>query len=267
MTDHPSSHSVLMIPGFSRGRVVALIAVLAGLNAFGPLSMDLYLPAFPQMAELFDTSPAMVQLTLTMNVIGLVIGQLVFGPLTDAHGRRRIVIATTLVAGLAADRDGAGGGAFGAEVDGGDEAVAVEAVAAQARVDPRVRAAVHGVGHGDGVMEGRVEHRHMGDRRAHHRAGGADAVDVPEDAPDRARPAHGSIRAEHGELEAAQHRLDGAAERLLVRPDGGGAEALRREQLAGKIQERYGIAKDEAEKQLADWERKATDAWFTTTSK
>jgi len=102
MTDHPSSHSVLMIPGFSRGRVVALIAVLAGLNAFGPLSMDLYLPAFPQMAELFDTSPAMVQLTLTMNVIGLVIGQLVFGPLTDAHGRRRIVIATTLVAGLAA---------------------------------------------------------------------------------------------------------------------------------------------------------------------
>jgi uncharacterized protein YjbJ (UPF0337 family) len=37
----------------------------------------------------------------------------------------------------------------------------------------------------------------------------------------------------------------------------------RREQLAGKIQERYGLAKDEAEKQLAAWERTATDAWFT----
>jgi uncharacterized protein YjbJ (UPF0337 family) len=38
--------------------------------------------------------------------------------------------------------------------------------------------------------------------------------------------------------------------------------AGRREQLAGKIQERYGIAKDDAERQIADWELKATDAWF-----
>jgi uncharacterized protein YjbJ (UPF0337 family) len=40
--------------------------------------------------------------------------------------------------------------------------------------------------------------------------------------------------------------------------------AGRRDRLAGKIQERYGVAKDEAEKQLAEWERKATDSWFTT---
>jgi uncharacterized protein YjbJ (UPF0337 family) len=39
--------------------------------------------------------------------------------------------------------------------------------------------------------------------------------------------------------------------------------AGRREQLAGKIQERYGIAKDEVEKQIAGWEKKATDSWFT----
>ena len=38
--------------------------------------------------------------------------------------------------------------------------------------------------------------------------------------------------------------------------------AGRREQLAGKIQERYGIAKDDVERQIADWELKATDAWF-----
>jgi uncharacterized protein YjbJ (UPF0337 family) len=37
----------------------------------------------------------------------------------------------------------------------------------------------------------------------------------------------------------------------------------RRDQLAGKIQERYGVAKDEAEKQVAEWQRKATDSWFT----
>ena len=43
--------------------------------------------------------------------------------------------------------------------------------------------------------------------------------------------------------------------------------AGRRDQLAGKIQERYGVAKDEAEQQLAAWERSATDAWFTVEKK
>lgn len=36
----------------------------------------------------------------------------------------------------------------------------------------------------------------------------------------------------------------------------------RREQLAGMVQERYGIAKDAAEKQVADWEKSADDSWF-----
>jgi uncharacterized protein YjbJ (UPF0337 family) len=39
--------------------------------------------------------------------------------------------------------------------------------------------------------------------------------------------------------------------------------AGRRDQLAGKIQERYGLGKDEAEKQLAAWEGTANDSWFT----
>ena len=43
--------------------------------------------------------------------------------------------------------------------------------------------------------------------------------------------------------------------------------AGRREQLAGRIQERYGIAKDEVEKQISDWELKATDAWFVKEEK
>ncbi len=42
--------------------------------------------------------------------------------------------------------------------------------------------------------------------------------------------------------------------------------AGRRDQLAGKIQERYGVAKDEAEKQLAEWQRKARDSWVKKTS-
>ena len=40
--------------------------------------------------------------------------------------------------------------------------------------------------------------------------------------------------------------------------------AGRRDQLAGKIQERYGVAKDEAERQLTEWQRKVSDAWFST---
>ncbi|MBK8073861.1 MAG: CsbD family protein [Ramlibacter sp.] len=40
--------------------------------------------------------------------------------------------------------------------------------------------------------------------------------------------------------------------------------AGRRDHLAGKIQERYGVAKEDAEKQLAAWELTATDAWFPT---
>jgi len=40
--------------------------------------------------------------------------------------------------------------------------------------------------------------------------------------------------------------------------------AGRRDQLAGKIQERYGVAKDEAERQLTEWQNKAKDSWFTT---
>ena len=40
--------------------------------------------------------------------------------------------------------------------------------------------------------------------------------------------------------------------------------AGRRDQLAGKIQERYGVAKEDAEKQVAEWQRSASDAWFVT---
>jgi uncharacterized protein YjbJ (UPF0337 family) len=42
--------------------------------------------------------------------------------------------------------------------------------------------------------------------------------------------------------------------------------AGRRDQLAGKIQERYGLAKGEAEKQVSEWQRKASDTWFETKS-
>src|SRR4051794_10153870 len=63
--------------------------------------MDLYLPAFPQLADDLGASEAAVQLTLTADVIGLVVGQLVLGPLSDARGRRGLLIGSTLVCAIA----------------------------------------------------------------------------------------------------------------------------------------------------------------------
>jgi DHA1 family bicyclomycin/chloramphenicol resistance-like MFS transporter len=84
------------------GRRLALLTLLlGGFTAFGPLSMDLYLPAFPQLADEFHASEAAVQLTLTADVIGLVVGQLVLGPLSDARGRRGLLVWSTLVCAVA----------------------------------------------------------------------------------------------------------------------------------------------------------------------
>jgi DHA1 family bicyclomycin/chloramphenicol resistance-like MFS transporter len=69
--------------------VLRLALVLGGLTAFGPLSIDMYLPAMPRMAGDLHAADATVQLTLTSFIIGLAVGQLVIGPLSDSLGRRR----------------------------------------------------------------------------------------------------------------------------------------------------------------------------------
>jgi MFS transporter, DHA1 family, multidrug resistance protein len=65
------------------------ILLIGGLSAFGPLSMDLYLPALPSLTRDLGGSPSLVQLTLTACLLGLAAGQVVAGPLSDALGRRR----------------------------------------------------------------------------------------------------------------------------------------------------------------------------------
>lgn len=65
-----------------------ILVFLGMLSAFGPFVMDMYLPTLPAMSEYFHTTSSMVQLGLTTSMVGLAIGQLLFGPLSDKYGRR-----------------------------------------------------------------------------------------------------------------------------------------------------------------------------------
>jgi DHA1 family bicyclomycin/chloramphenicol resistance-like MFS transporter len=69
-------------------RELWLLLVLGALSAFGPLSLDMYLPAFPAIAADLGTGASQVQLTLTSCLIGLAVGQLIAGPLSDRFGRK-----------------------------------------------------------------------------------------------------------------------------------------------------------------------------------
>lgn len=74
-----------------------ILVFLGMLSAFGPFVMDMYLPTLPAMSDYFHTTSSMVQLGLTSSMVGLAVGQLVFGPLSDKYGRRRpLMIAIAL---------------------------------------------------------------------------------------------------------------------------------------------------------------------------
>ncbi|MGY1739980.1 MULTISPECIES: multidrug effflux MFS transporter [unclassified Blastococcus] len=85
------------IPSHARGRILrdgrpgsprGLLVLLGALSAFGPLSMDLYLPALPAVEDDLRAGQSPVQLTLSAVALGLAAGQLVAGPLSDRFGRR-----------------------------------------------------------------------------------------------------------------------------------------------------------------------------------
>jgi DHA1 family bicyclomycin/chloramphenicol resistance-like MFS transporter len=80
-----------------------VVLLLGSLIALGPLSIDLYLPALPDLTDDLSATPSSVQLTLTGILVGLGLGQLLIGPLADIYGRRRpllVGIAVNVVTAL-----------------------------------------------------------------------------------------------------------------------------------------------------------------------
>ena len=74
---------------------------LGFIQAIWPLTMDLYLSAFPQIERHLSTSPALVQFTLTGAFVGMAVGQLVAGPLSDRVGRIRPLLVALVIYAIA----------------------------------------------------------------------------------------------------------------------------------------------------------------------
>ncbi|WP_025688319.1 multidrug effflux MFS transporter [Paenibacillus zanthoxyli] len=74
-----------------------LVLLLGAFSALGPLTIDMYLPSFPEIAADFGTRASLVQLSLTACLIGLGLGQIIMGPLSDVHGRRRPIIISLII--------------------------------------------------------------------------------------------------------------------------------------------------------------------------
>ena len=71
--------------------------LLGALQAFAPLSIDMYLPAMPVMETVFHTSAAAVQITMVTFLLGYAVGQSLYGPITDRFGRKPPLYASLLL--------------------------------------------------------------------------------------------------------------------------------------------------------------------------
>lgn len=84
-----------MVRPSSQSKLLAVL--LTALSAFGPVSIDMYLPSLPSMVAEFHTSISQVQLTLSMFITGFAVGTLFLGPISDRYGRRPVIIGGCLI--------------------------------------------------------------------------------------------------------------------------------------------------------------------------
>lgn len=89
----PQQEASLQAPGVN---FTFLVIYLAGLSAFGSFVNDMYLPSLPSMTKFFGCSVSMVQMGLTTGMIGLAVGELLLGPISDKYGRKPMLICTLI---------------------------------------------------------------------------------------------------------------------------------------------------------------------------
>ncbi|WP_139999823.1 multidrug effflux MFS transporter [Paenibacillus paridis] len=82
-------------------KVVKLALLLGLFSTLGPFTIDMYLPAFPEIVKQYETTASLVQLSLTACLLGLGIGQLVMGSMSDVHGRRIPLLISMAVYAIA----------------------------------------------------------------------------------------------------------------------------------------------------------------------
>ncbi|MCB0348431.1 MAG: Bcr/CflA family multidrug efflux MFS transporter [Bdellovibrionales bacterium] len=85
------------MPKLSLSFEAKLIFILSVLVAFGPMSIDMYLPAFTAIATDFKVDMSLVQYTLASFNVGIALGQLFYGPLSDQFGRKNILLSGMLI--------------------------------------------------------------------------------------------------------------------------------------------------------------------------
>ncbi|WP_327283178.1 MULTISPECIES: multidrug effflux MFS transporter [unclassified Streptomyces] len=99
----PSAPQTVSTPKTKSARRTGLLVtfILGGLSALPPLSMDMYLPALPEVTSALHSPAATIQITLTACLAGMALGQVVIGPMSDKWGRRRPLLFGMVVYVLA----------------------------------------------------------------------------------------------------------------------------------------------------------------------
>ncbi|HAT85423.1 MAG TPA: Bcr/CflA family drug resistance efflux transporter, partial [Rhizobiales bacterium] len=85
----------------SKSIVRPSILILVAVTAVNPLALNLYIPSMPSVQSEFSASASMVQLTLSLGLLGTAFIQLLIGPLSDQFGRRPILLGGLVIAVLA----------------------------------------------------------------------------------------------------------------------------------------------------------------------